>query len=53
MNKKRAKEVVLAHTCCSFNLCDMCPWNGTYDCEHTKFSEKRIRKAVRMLGKMI
>ncbi len=50
MNKKRAKEVLLAYTCCSFNWCYMCPWNGTYDCENTKFSEKRIRKAVRMLG---
>ncbi len=50
MNKKRAKELLMAHVCCSINLCDMCPWNCTYDCEYTKFSEKRIRKAVRMLG---
>ncbi len=52
MNKKRAKEILLAHACCSCsaNMCSMCPWNATYDCEHTKFSVKRIRKAVRMLG---
>ncbi len=49
MNKKRAKEILLAHSCCAANLCEMCSWNGAYDCEHTKFSEKRIRKAIRMM----
>jgi len=46
MNKKRAKEILLAHACCSIGLCDLCPWNNTYDCENTIFSEEQIMKAI-------
>lgn len=50
MDKKRAKEILLAHACCSLsNSCDDCPWNNMYDCEITKFDEETIKKAIKIV----
>lgn len=54
MNKKRAKEIILAHACCSFatrenKLCMMCPWNNTEDCDETIINEEVIIEAINTL----
>ena len=54
MDKKRAKEIILAHACCSFatrenKLCIMCPWNNTEDCDETIINEKVIIEAINTL----
>lgn len=51
MNKKRAKEIILAHACCSFTnienkLCEKCPWNNKEDCEKTMIDVKLITEAI-------
>lgn len=51
MDKQRAKEIILAHACCSFatrenKLCIMCPWNNTEDCDETIINEKAIVEAI-------
>lgn len=54
MNKQRAREILLTHACCSFtniknNLCAMCPWNKTEDCEKTQITEELIIEAINTL----
>lgn len=54
MDKKRAKEILMVHACCSFtniqnNLCLLCPWNDTNDCENTVINEEVIIEAVNTL----
>lgn len=59
MDKERAKEILMAHACCSFattnnELCKKCPWNNTNDCDiedgvYTKIDEKVIIEAMRVL----
>lgn len=51
MDKKRAKEILMVHACCSFtniqnNLCLLCHWNDTNDCENTAINEEVIIEAV-------
>lgn len=55
MNKQRAKEIAMAHACCSFTkvenkLCLLCPWNRTNDCKNTLIDEEVIIKAMETLG---
>lgn len=54
MDKQRARDILLAHSCCSFanienGLCMMCPWNNTYDCEFTTINEDMIIEAINTL----
>lgn len=54
MDKQRAKEIVLAHSCCSYSteenkLCMMCPWVDTEDCDETIINEKVIIEAINTL----
>lgn len=54
MDKQRARDILLAHSCCSFTniengLCMMCPWSNTYDCEFTTINEETIIKAMKIL----
>lgn len=54
MDKKRAKEILVVHACCSFantrnELCLTCPWNGTKDCKSTAINEEVIIEAVNTL----
>ena len=54
MDKQRARDILLAHSCCSFaniknGLCMMCPWNNTYDCEFTTINDETIIKAMKIL----
>ena len=37
MNKKRAKEVLIANACCTLDKCNICPWKNTDDCTNTSF----------------
>ena len=42
MDKKRAKQILVAHACCMLNdkkLCRECPWRNTEDCSNTSFLE--------------
>ena len=48
MVKDKAIKVLQAVACCAeLNLCNMCPWNGTKDCEDTAFSKQLIIEAVK------
>lgn len=54
MDKKRAKEILKVHACCSFTnmknkLCMLCPWNMTNDCKNTIINEELIIKAMNTL----
>ena len=54
MDKQRARDILLAHSCCSFTnikngLCMMCPWCDTEDCEKTKINEDMIIEAINTL----
>lgn len=37
MNKKRAKEILIANACCTLDKCNICPWRNTDDCINTSF----------------
>lgn len=37
MNKKRAKEILIANACCTLDKCNICPWRNTDDCTNTSF----------------
>ena len=42
MDKKRAKQILVAHACCMLDdkkLCRECPWRNTEDCSNTSFLE--------------
>ena len=54
MDKQRAREILLVHTCCSFvnvenNLCIMCPWSNTDDCKYTAIDEELVIEAINTL----
>lgn len=54
MDKQRARDILLVHSCCSFTniengLCMMCPWCDTEDCEKTKINEDMIIEAINTL----
>lgn len=39
MTKKEALNILLAVSCCNLNMCEKCPWNNTYNCVSTSFSD--------------
>lgn len=54
MTKKKAREILLVHACCSFtnvsnNLCIKCPWNRKKDCIDSTINEEIIMEAIRTL----
>ena len=54
MDKQRARDILKVHACCSFtnienNLCQLCPWNNTDDCNNTAINEEVIIKAINTL----
>lgn len=52
MDRQRAINTLVAHACCCDEKlhCYMCPWNDTYDCENTKFSDV-LYEAVKMINR--
>lgn len=45
MDKRTARDVILAYTCCSFsnndnNLCNVCPWSNSGKCNDMVLDEK-------------
>ena len=50
MNQKTAIDILLAHACCALgNWCQLCPWNGTKDCEETVFNNV-LDKAIKIVS---
>ena len=54
MDKQRARDILLAHSCCSFTnikngLCMMCPWCDTEDCKNATINEEIIIEAINTL----
>lgn len=54
MTKKEAKDLLMAHSCCLFsntnnNLCELCPWINTENCDYIIIDEQIILKAVSVL----
>ena len=55
MNRKEAKEILLAHACCSYEnrdnlLCQVCPWFGKPACQGTKFTEEMMMEAIAVMS---
>lgn len=53
MDKQRAKEIIMAHSCCSFSngenkLCMLCPYNKI-DCVDIRLDEEVIIEAMKVL----
>lgn len=49
MTKEEALNILIANACCHYprGMCEKCPWDGTYNCEHTRFSDV-IEEAINM-----
>lgn len=57
ITKKKAREILLAHACCSFtntsnNLCIECPWNRKKNCDLSVINEDVIIEAIRTLERV-
>lgn len=57
MDKRTARDVILAYTCCSFsnndnNLCNVCPWSNSGKCNDMVLDEKTIVEAVHVVKEM-
>ena len=55
MERKQAKEILLAHACCAYTnrdnlLCHVCPWFGKPECQGTAFTEEMIMEAVAIMS---
>lgn len=55
MERKQAKEILLAHACCAYTnrdnlLCHVCPWNKKAECQGTAFTEEIIMEAVSIMN---
>ena len=55
MERKQAKEILLAHACCAYSnrdnlLCHVCPWFEKMECQRTAFTEEIIMEAVAIMN---
>ena len=54
MNKEKAKEILMAHSCCTLSnrdnlLCHVCPWYNKKECEEVRFTDELIMNAVAVI----
>ena len=55
MERKQAKEILLAHACCAYTnrdnlLCHVCPWYEKAECQGIAFTEEMIMEAVAIMS---
>lgn len=55
MERRQAKEILIAHACCTYAnrdnlLCHVCPWFEKAECKGTAFTEEMIMEAVAIMN---
>ena len=49
MDEAIAKDTILAHACCTFGMCNYCPFCKTSKCKDVSFSKDNLSKAIKMV----
>ena len=49
MDKNVAKDIVVAPACCTYGMCNYCPFYNTSKCKDVSFSKDNLKMAIRVL----
>ena len=53
MDEAIAKDTILAHACCTFGMCNYCPFCNTSKCKDVSFSKDNLSRAIKAVKEAV
>ena len=53
MDENVAKDMIIAHTCCTYGMCNYCPFCNTNKCKDISFSKDNMEMAIKSVKGII
>ena len=53
MDENVAKDIVVAHACCTYGMCNYCPFCNTNKCKDIAFSKDNMEMAIKSVKGII
>ena len=53
MDENVAKDTIVAHACCTYGMCNYCPFYMTSKCKDASFSKDNLTRAIKSIKGII